>query len=239
MMALDSFRQLMREIQGKINPFEGGQNSQHIAFLRQMQKELRTENILSIPLDKLTVVVFDIETTGFYPDLGDEIISIGAIRVSEGCICDENIFYSLVQFEEDLPVEIENLTGIKSADLRKAKPLSDVLIRFFDFVKNDLLVAHHANHEKNFLQNASWKLFRIPFKHRVVDTSFLYRIAEPQISLLRLEDLCEHIGIEVIDRHNALGDAKLAAKLWCHYQSKVIDIGCKNLSDVYERLARL
>lgn len=239
-MPLDSFRQLMRGIQGRLNPaYSGGQNSQQIAFLRQMQKDMKQESALGIPLEQLNVVVFDIETTGFYPELGDEIISIGAVRIRQGKICEEEVFYSLVRYEQPLPVKIEQLTGISSAELKVARELSEVLILFLNFVQNDTLVAHHALHEKSFLQNASWKLFRTPFKHRIVDTSFLYRIVEPEISLLRLEDLCEHNGISVLDRHHALGDAVLAAKLWCAYIRKVKEIGCITLSDVYEYLARM
>jgi len=230
----------MRGIQGRLSISEGNlQSSQQIAFVRQMQKELKQETALYTQFDQLRVVVFDIETTGFYPELGDEIISIGAIRVQNGVICEEDIFYSLVRYEQELPEEIEKLTGISSLELKEASPLSEVMIRFFEFVKNDTLVAHHAKHEKSFLQNASWKLFRTPFKHRIVDTSFLYRVAERELSLSRLEDLCEHNGIPVINRHNALGDAKLAAKLWCSYIDKLKKIGCRNLNDVYERLARL
>ncbi|WP_194138499.1 exonuclease domain-containing protein [Robertmurraya kyonggiensis] len=239
-MALDSFRQLMRGIQGRFTLTEGAnlQNSQQIAFLRQMQKELKQENSLNVPLEKMSAVVFDIETTGFYPEHGDEIISIGAVKVRNGEMVEDEVFYSLVQYTQELPEEIASLTGITSTDLKNAEPLSEILLRFFDFVKNDTLVAHHAIHEKNFLQNASWKLFRTPFKHRIVDTSFLYRIADPDLGLTRLEDLCIHNDIEVIERHHALGDAKLAAKLWCAYIEKTKQLGCRTLSDVYERLAR-
>jgi DNA polymerase III subunit epsilon len=239
-LPLESFRQFMKGIQGRFSLSESRiQNSQQIAFMRQMQKEMKQESALSTPFEQLNVVVFDIETTGFYPELGDEIISIGAIRIKQGSICEKEVFYSLVQYNETLPEEIERLTGISSAKLKEAKPISEVLIQFFDFVNNDTLVAHHAKHEKNFLQNASWKLFRTPFKHRIVDTSFLYRIAEPELSMSRLEDLCEYNGIQVIDRHHALGDAKLAAKLWCAYIRRINELGCYTLGDVYERLARL
>ncbi|MDF1511275.1 exonuclease domain-containing protein [Robertmurraya sp. DFI.2.37] len=239
-MPLESFRQLMRGIQGRLSISDGNlQSSQQIAFIRQMQKELKQESVLYTKLDELNVVVFDIETTGFYPELGDEIISIGAVRVRNGKMNDEEVFYSLVRYEQELPLDIESLTGITSSELKEAKPLSEVMIAFFEFVQNETLVAHHAKHEKSFLQNASWKLFRTPFKHRIIDTSFLYRIAEREHSLSRLEDLCEYNGIEVMARHHALGDAKLTARLWCIYIEKLKALGCKNLHDVYERLARL
>lgn len=159
-MPLESFRQLMRGIQGRLSIFDGNlQSSQQIAFFRQMQKELKQESALHTKLDQLSVVVFDIETTGFYPDLGDEIISIGAVRVCNGKMNDEEVFYSLVRYEQELPLEIEKLTGITSSELKEAKPLSEVLIAFFEFVQNETLVAHHAKHEKVFYKMQAGSCF--------------------------------------------------------------------------------
>jgi DNA polymerase III subunit epsilon len=244
-MAFEPFFHFMKGIQGKLNNggglgnSHGGQNSHQIAFIRQMQKEKKQGDVLNIPLRHLNVVVFDIETTGFFPDQGDEIISIGAMKICGGEIQHDQPFYSLIRYENELSFEIEELTGITNGELKEAPILSDVLLQFFDYVQDFTLVAHHANHEKRFLQNASWKLFRAPFKHRIIDTSFLYKIAEPDSKIVRLEDYCEHNNIPIVGRHHALGDAKLTAELWSIYIQKVNEMGCETLHDVYERLARL
>ncbi|MBT2688231.1 3'-5' exoribonuclease [Bacillus sp. ISL-47] len=242
-MGFDPFVQFVRGIQGKLhsNMFGGlnGQNAQHMAFIRQMQRELENADSMAIPIRKLNVVVFDIETTGFYPDKGDQIISIGAVKIIGGEICDKDCFYSLVQYDKHLPPEIKELTGLSEGQLVEAPSLADVLIRFFEFVKDMPLVAHHANHEKSFMRHSCWKLYRTPFKHKILDTSFLYRVAEPDQALFKLEELCEYHGIPVIGRHHALGDAKLTAQLWCILSEKVQNSGCANLKDVYERLAKL
>lgn len=243
MMAFEPLIHFMRGIQGKLNAgtvsgVSGGQNSHQVAFIRQLQKEMKLEKALHVPLKLLDVIVFDFETTGFFPEKGDEIISIGAVKISKGEV-QENSFYSLVRYKGEISAEIEELTGITNDELKGAPQLSEVLIKFFDFVQDLTLVAHHVNHEKSFLQNACWKNFRSPLKHRLVDTSFLYRIAEPNLKILKLEDFCEHNGIPIVARHHALGDAKLTAKLWNIYVDKVNQLGCKTLSDVYERLARL
>jgi DNA polymerase-3 subunit epsilon len=242
-MGFDPFVQFVRGIQGKLhsNIFGGlnGQNAQHMAFIRQMQRELENTDSMAIPIRKLNVVVFDIETTGFYPDKGDQIISIGAVKIIEGEICDEDCFYSLVQYDKPLPAEIKELTGLSEGQLVDAPSLADVMISFFEFAKDMPLVAHHANHEKSFMRHSCWKLFRTPFKHKILDTSFLYRVAEPDMALFKLEEQCEYNGIPVIGRHHALGDAKLTAQLWCRLSEKAQNSGCANLKDVYERLAKL
>ena len=151
----------------------GGQNAQQIAYVRANAERNEAGWSLHMPLQQLDVVVFDIETTGFFPEQGDEMISIGAIKLIGGKMLAEQSFYSLIRCERELSSTIVNLTGIIIEQLKEAPSLSDVLIQFFGFVQNATLVAHHANHEKSFLQSANWKLFRTPFRYRIVDTSFL------------------------------------------------------------------
>ncbi|MFC0274317.1 exonuclease domain-containing protein [Metabacillus herbersteinensis] len=243
-MGFEPIIHFMKEMHGKMNlnlggTFQGSQSMQQVAYLRQLQRDMKKEETLLIPLNELDIVVFDIETTGFYPGQGDTILSIGAVKVSGGSIKEEDVFYSLVRYENPLTSEIQKLTGIDEMQLRDAPLLADVLIDFFKFVRELPLVAHHATHEKNFLQHASWKLFKAPFKHRIIDTSFLYRIADPSMEHVTLEDCCEHNQIQVKDRHHALGDAKLAAKLWCIYIPIIQKLGCETLRDLYERLAKV
>ena len=98
---------------------------------------------------------------------------------------------------------------------------------------------HFPNHEKSFLQSATRKVFRVPFHQRIVDTSFLYRIAEPNLNIVRLEEFCDHNELPIVNRHHALGDARLTAKLWSIYIQKVRELGCETMRDVYERIARM
>jgi DNA polymerase III subunit epsilon len=242
-MRFEPIIQFMKHVQSKVHssiyaPLQGQSNPQHLAFLRQLEKERKLNESLSIPLKELSVVVFDFETTGFFPEQGDEIISIGAIKVKGDTLQPSEVFYSLVRLEQALPPEIKELTGLTEESLSQAPELSEVLVEFYEFVKGNVLVAHHAHHEKNFLQHSNWKLFRSSLKHRILDTSFLFKIAEPNVNLVRLEDYCEHCGIPVQDRHHALGDAKMAAQLWSGSIKKVQDLGCKTLHDVYERLSK-
>ena len=240
-MAFEPFMQLIRGLQGKRSnvSLSNIQNTQQMAYLRHLQKEMSEEDTLNISLHELNVVVFDIETTGFSPDKGDCILSIGATKMHGTTILEDETFYALIQYEKEVPKEIVQLTGITSEQVRDARPLAEVLMAFFEFAKDATFVAHHANHERTFMQYASQKYLRTPFKHRIVDTSFLYKIVEPKIQLVTLEDLCKHNDIPIVDRHHALGDAKMTAELWSIYVEKVKQIGCDTLNDVYTRFAQI
>ncbi|KQL36510.1 exonuclease domain-containing protein [Psychrobacillus sp. FJAT-21963] len=240
-MAFEPFMQILRGLQGKRTNIGLGdiRNTQQMAFLRHLQKEMNQEDALNIPLHELNVVVFDIETTGFSPEKGDGILSIGATKMYGTTILEEDNFYSLVRYEKEIPEHIVQLTGITNEQVLEAKPLADVFIKFLEYKQDCTLVAHHATHERNFLQSASSLLFRTPFKHRIVDTSFLFKIIEPKMNMTTLEELCSHNNIPVVGRHHALGDAKMTAKLWSIYLEKAQLIGCETLHDVYNRFARM
>ena len=240
-MAFEPFMQILRGIQGKRSNVGLGdvQSAQQMAFLRNLQKEIKKEDTLKVPLDELDVVVFDIETTGFKPEQGDDIISIGAIKMHGSSIHEDATFYSLTNTGKEIPMEVVHLTGITNVELKEARLVGDVLIEFLQFAKDCTLVAHHANHERSFMQYTSTKLFRTPFKHRIIDTSFLYKIAEPNLQLSSLEDLCMYNGIPITGRHHALEDAKMTARLWSIYMEKAKMLGCETLQDVYDRFARI
>jgi DNA polymerase III subunit epsilon len=243
-MGMNDMIQFIRQMSGKLgsNIYAGvqGQTSpQHISFLRQLQREMKEKNSLDSPLEDLKVVVFDLETTGFFPDKGDRIISIGAVKMTGSLIEDEQTFYSLVKSNLPLSEEIASLTNITDKQLSMAPDASEVLIQFFKFIRSRILVAHHSNHEKAFMQKMTKDLMRTNFKHRIIDTSFLIRLAYPLNKSLPLEQICLQCGVEVKNRHHALGDAFMTAQIWSHYLRKAQSMGFKNLREVYEHLAIL
>lgn len=243
---MDDMFEFFREMSGKISSniyagLHGQSKPQQLYFLRQLQKELREKNNLETPLNDLQVVVFDLETTGFFPEKGDRAISLGAVKmvgpnIEEG---EKSSYYSLIKTDQPISEEISMLTNIYDEQLVDAPAPSEVLMEFYKFVNSRILVAHHSNHEKAFMQKMTWDILRSRFEHRLIDTSFLIRLANPLIKSLTLDEVCRDCGIEIIDRHHALGDAKMTAKVWSYYVKKAQHMGMKNLKDIYENLAKL
>jgi DNA polymerase-3 subunit epsilon len=236
--------QFFKQLSGKLGSniyagFQGQSNPQNIAFIRQLQKELKKSSNLDSPLGDLKVVVFDFETTGFYPERGDQVISIGAVRMTGPQVEVEKTFYSLVKSEVPLSEEISSLTNIQQEDLLSAPSAGEVLLEFFKFVQSHILVAHHSNHEQSFIQKMSWDLLRTRFEHRIIDTSFLIRVGNPSIKPFPLEDVCKGCGIEIKNRHHALGDAIMTARIWSHYLKLAQQKGFISLREVYEYIANM
>lgn len=243
-MGMNDMVRFVRQMTGRLGShiYAGLQpqaNAHQTSFIRQLQKEMSEKNSLDIPLDELDVVVFDLETTGFSPEKGDRAISIGAVKMFGCNAFEKEEFYSLIKSEDPIPVEITNLTNITDKQLETAPEASVVLMEFYRFVGSSILVAHHAKHEQSFIKKMAWDSLRIRFDHRIIDTSFLFRLFNPVLQPQSLDELCHHCGIEIVHRHHALYDARMAAQIWGYYLKKAQEHGYKNLREVYEHLSRM
>lgn len=240
-MDMNQMIQFAKQLTGKLNANEhtASNDPGKAAYLRNLQREMKKKDVLNTPLEKLDVIVFDMETTGFFPYKGDRILSIGAVKVKGDQILEGNEFYSLVASEGPVPEEIESLTGITEEQLKEAESMQTVLRKFYQFIKSDTLVAHHSSHEKKFMEHATWSIMKTTFQHRLIDTSFLTKIALPDSNLYTLDDCCAHYGIQIEKRHHALYDAKATARLWAESIRSIKDLGFADLSDVYRHIANI
>lgn len=242
-MKLNNMSQFIKNLSGRIGPgiyagVQGQSSPQHQSFLRQLEKELKEKDNLDSPLDSLETVVFDLETTGFFPEKGDRIISIGAVKMHGSNIIEKETFYSLIQSDVPLSKEVFELTKITYDQLADAPPADEVLVDFLRFIGSRVLVAHHSKHEQSFMKKIIWDVMRTRFQHRIVDTSFLIRVSDPMMKSIALDEICLKCGIEIKDRHHALGDAIMTAKVWSCYIGIAKKAGFYCLRDVYEHLAK-
>lgn len=215
-----------------------GSNPNHLAFLRAMRKDLERDRVLESPLESLEVIVVDLETTGFFPHKGDEIISIGAVAMRGSTVLETERFYTLVNPLRPVPSEIEALTGIQSEELHNAPELLAALSQFFSFVASRTLVAHHSRHERDFLQAGLWKTSRAKLAHRLLDTSLLIRLDDRSLEHATLDLLCEMHNLTIQHRHNAYHDALATAKLWSLYMERTLARGFRDLLSIYEYIGR-
>ncbi|SDW53642.1 exonuclease domain-containing protein [Paenibacillus sp. CF384] len=216
----------------------GAQNAQQMAFIRSMSKEQRKESIMDQPLQEMEVVVFDLETTGFYPTNGDEILSVGAVLVKGDQLVEGGTFYSLVNPKRKVPKHITELTGITNEMAQDAPDLMQVLHDFMEFVGKRLLIAHASGHDKQFLNAALWRTSKVNLTHRVLDTMLVAKWLQPNRLTYNLDDMLTLSGIEITQRHHALEDSLMTAKLWIHYLQQMHDRNVITLEDLYAYLSQ-
>lgn len=160
------------------------------------------------PLRSLTCVVFDTETTGLEPSKGDEIISIGAVRIVNGRLLRGEIFNEFVNPQRRIPAASTKIHGITEAMVADAPMITATLPRFHSYIGPGVMIAHNAAFDMKFL-SLKEKAINMRFDRPVLDTLLLAAHALGRDESLSLDGLSERFGVELApeDRHTALGDA--------------------------------
>ena len=127
-----------------------------------------SEALKDTPLRKLTFVVFDTEATGLRPNEGDELLSIGAVRVVNGRILTGETFERLINPGRDIPASTTRIHGITAEMVRDKPPAPVVLAQFKAFVGDAVLVAYNAAFDKTFLEKGADKA-GVKFDNPVLD----------------------------------------------------------------------
>ena len=184
-------------------------------------------------LAELTYTVFDTETTGLDPSAGDEIIQFGALRIVNGRLLRSESFDQLVDPRRPLAPESIPIHGITEDMLEGQPTMAQVLPRFHAFCEDTVLVAHNAAFDLRFLQMKE-AATGIRFTQPVLDTLLLSAVIHPNQESHRLEAICERLGINVIGRHTALGDAIVTGEVFLKMIPLLAEKGIRTLREARE-----
>ncbi len=194
-------------------------------------------------LTDLGYTVFDTETTGLAPAAGDEIVQIGAVRIVAGKLRRGETFEQLVDPRRPLPPANVAIHGIEPEMLRGQPGIEVVLPAFHAFAQDSVLVAHNAAFDMRFLQLKE-QACGVRFEQPVLDTLLLSALVHPQQPSHRLEAIAERLGVPVLGRHTALGDAMVTAEVFLGLLPLLRALGIVTLGQALEasrktQLARL
>ncbi|AXG71050.1 DNA polymerase III PolC-type [Kordia sp. SMS9] len=172
-------------------------------------------------LEHIRFVVFDTETTGL-DTKKDRILSIGCIAV-EGLkikVADQLETYVIQDIFNSETVKIHGL--LKEGKLTKIDELEAVQ-QFLAYVKDAVLVAHHAAFDVAMINNALRRLELPKLKNKTLDTGHLFQKTKLDTSKAHfsLDELSKRFNIPLHDRHTASGDAYITALLFLKILSKL------------------
>lgn len=156
-------------------------------------------------------IAFDLETTGTLPGV-DKIVEVGAVRFVNGEV--EAVFSTLVDPQRGIPEGASRVNGITD-DMVIGKPkIEELLEPLSDFCGDDMLVAHNAPFDFQFLV-ADYKRheMRTP-KGLVLCTYAMAKKVYPGLANYKLGTLVQHLAIDAAGFHRAEADATYAAKLF-------------------------
>ena len=188
-------------------------------------------------IEHIRFVVFDTETTGL--DIKkDRILSIG-------CIAIDNLKIKVSdQLELYLKQETFNADTVKIHGLLKEGKLTKIeeskaIKHFLEYIKNSVLVAHHAAFDVAMINSALARLGLPKLKNRVLDTEQIFQKTKLDSSKTHfgLDELSNRFKIPLHDRHTASGDAYITALLFLKLVFKLKSNSKISLSDL-ERIPR-
>jgi DNA polymerase-3 subunit epsilon len=188
------------------------------------------------PLDALTFVVFDTETTGLRPEDGHRVISLAGVKIRGGLVKPSEYFDALVKPGRPVPRESVKLHGITEAMLAEAPPVEVVLPAFRRFVEGTVLVGHEVWFDLAFLGRDADRMGVPPLTvdHPVLDTRLLSRVVHGPATEHTLETMAERLGVSIQGRHSALGDALATAEIFVRLLELLNKRGILTLGDALD-----
>ena len=192
-------------------------------------------------LADLTFVVLDTETTGLRVQEGHRVVSLAAVRVGAGTVRAHEAFDALVRPGRPIPAASTRFHGITDAMVAAAPPMEEVLPAFLQYAGEAPLVGHEVAFDLEFLDAQALRLSlpRLAWNRTVLDTRLISSLVHgPDVSH-SLEAVSERLGVTILARHSALGDALATAEVLVRLLELLARRGITTLGELLEALERL
>ncbi len=154
--------------------------------------------------------IIDVETTGTGAAYG-KITEI-AIVLHNGVSTTET-YNTLIDPECNIPWNITRLTGITNEMVANAPKFCEVAKKIVEMTAGKIFVAHNAAFDYSFIKE-EFKRLGYDYKRKTICTGKLGRKLLPGHRSYSLGNICADLGIQITDRHRAIGDALATAKLF-------------------------
>ncbi len=163
-------------------------------------------------------IAFDLETTGTLPGI-DRIVEIGAVRFINNEI--DGVFSTLVNPQIPIPEAASRVNGITDEMLVGQPSIDQLLKPFADFCADDLLIAHNAPFDTQFLSADILRFEAHSPKGLILDTYAIAKKVLPGLANYRLGTLVQHLNIPSTGFHRAEEDASYCGQLFIRLAQKI------------------
>lgn len=201
-----------------------------IADFEPLRLDMRYADLSALPLESLTFVVADTETTGLRPD-NDQIVQIGAVRIEDGKLLQGDSFERLVNPGRPIPAASTRFHGITDDMVAQAPAIDEILQEFLDYAGDAVLVGHNIAFDIAFMN----RIRRI--ENPMLDTMLLSIGAFRNRQNHTLDSLARQFDEEVRNRHTALGDAELTARVFLRMWPDLRRSGVRRFGDAQDLCA--
>lgn len=221
----------LRPIQ--LGPSVSLEPSRSVVYDFDLLSRIHSEKIADARLDDLTYVVFDTETTGLFPEKGDEVVQLAAVRLVRGKRVKGETFETLVNPGRPIPRSASDIHGVTDAMVAKAPTILEVVEQFHKFAEGAVLVAHNAPFDMEFLRRREREL-GIRFVNPVLDTVLLSAVVFGPSQSHTLDALAERLAVPLSDteRHTAMGDTVATAEVFIKLKATLAARGIDRFGQV-------
>lgn len=182
------------------------------------------------PLVALSGVVLDLETTGL-DARSARAVQIGAVRIVNGRIFEEAKLDRLVNPGVPIPAAASEIHGITSREVKDAPTFAELAPEIEAFIGDAILIGHAVAYDIEVLKHECALANRPWRRPRSLCTRNLARLVAPTLADYSIDHLCQWLGVPMIGRHTALGDAETTARLFLALIPLLRERGIRTLAE--------
>lgn len=187
----------------------------------------------NIPLSELSSVVIDSETTGLYPNQGDEIIELAGIYIDGFSVQPNKSFQTLVNPRVPICENAFKIHGISDDELKKEPFIEDILPSFISFLDNRVVVGQNIAFDLSFLDKSMKKSGLVKFGNMILDTRWISKLLFPNVKSHNLDVIASRLKIKRPEnRHRAMGDVLLTSDIYVRLLQRCVQAGYTKIGDI-------
>jgi CBS domain-containing protein len=165
------------------------------------------------PLVSLNAIAFDTETTGLDTTRA-RIIQLGAVKINKGRIDEDQSFQQLVNPGEPIPPVSTAIHGIYDEDVVSADSFSAINVEFERWCGHSVMIGYSSGFDLAMLKREHQLAGLEWLAPRTLDVRYLVTIVAPNLPDYSLDTIAAWLGVEIKNRHSALGDALATAQVY-------------------------
>ena len=190
------------------------------------------------PLASLNAIAFDTETTGL-DTARARIIQVGAVKISKGRIDQDQNFQQLVNPGEPIPPASTAIHGIYDEDVVSSESFTVISTEYQQWCGHSVMIGYCSGFDlamfkrEHQLAGLEWSA------PRTLDIRYLVTIVAPSLPDYSLDTIAAWLGVEIHNRHSALGDAIATAQVFLALVPRLREHGIRTLAEAEKACAQL
>lgn len=184
------------------------------------------------PLIALPVLALDLETTGL--DVRrDRVVEIAALSLLGDTLHEPAVLDQRIQPGIAIPAAASRIHHIHDGDVIKAPRLESILARLAEHTRDRILFGHHIGFDSAILRHEYARRNQYWPEPMLLDLVLIAGALKPGLMDITLETVCDMLGVEIQQRHSAMGDCLAAVHCWQKLIPLLRDKGIRNLGELH------